>query len=127
LGAQFLSEEYMGEATGRLAASADFSTAITNVSLGLQFTVSGDDGDISYYLSVADGTATMARGELAGADATVSSSYETAVALSKGDLNTQIAFMTGKIKVAGNMATLMMNQGVINAWTAALSGMDVDY
>ena len=35
--------------------------------------------------------------------------------------------MTGKIKVAGNMATIMMNQGVINAWTSALSGMDVAY
>jgi len=127
LGVQFLSDEYMREASEQLAASADFSNAITNVSLGLQFTVTGDDRDLSYYLSVADGRATMARGELEGADATVTSSYETAVALSKGDLNTQMAFMTGKIKVAGNMATLMMNQGVINEWTGALSGMDVDY
>jgi putative sterol carrier protein len=127
LGVQFLSEEYMREASDRLAASAGLSGAITNVDLGLQFTVTRDDGDISYYLSIADGRATMARGELAGADATITSSYETAVALSKGEINTQMAFVSGKIKVAGNMATLMMNQGVINEWTGALAGLEIDY
>jgi putative sterol carrier protein len=127
LGVQFLSEDYMREASERLTASTGFSKAITNVGLGLQFTVTRDDGDISYYLSVADGSATMARGELAGADATITSNYETAVALSKGEMNTQMAFMTGKIKVAGNMATLMMSQGVINEWTGALAGLEVDY
>jgi putative sterol carrier protein len=117
----------MREASDRLAASAGLSGAITNVDLGLQFTVTRDDGDISYYLSIADGRATMARGELAGADATITSSYETAVALSKGEINTQMAFVSGKIKVAGNMATLMMNQGVINEWTGALAGLEIDY
>ena len=38
-----------------------------------------------------------------------------------------MAFMTGKIKVAGNMAVLMMNQGVINKWSAAIGDVDVEY
>jgi len=69
----------------------------------------------------------MALGTFDDADVTISSSYETAVSISKGDLNTQMAFMTGKIKVSGNMAVLMMNQGAINAWSAALTGIDVSY
>ena len=36
-----------------------------------------------------------------------------------------MAFMTGKIKVAGNMAVLMMNQGVINKWAATVADIDV--
>ena len=69
----------------------------------------------------------MATGELEGADVSITSNFETASALFKGELNTQMAFMTGQIKVAGNMAILMMNQGVINKWGAAISNLDVDY
>jgi putative sterol carrier protein len=69
----------------------------------------------------------MALGELDGADVSITSDYETATALFKGALNTQMAFMTGKIKVAGNMAVLMMNQGVINQWGAAIADVDVEY
>jgi putative sterol carrier protein len=96
--------------------------------MGLQFQVTeGPSGDIDYYLTVADGTATMATGELDDADVSISSTYETAAAMFTGELNTQMAFMTGKIKVAGNMAVLMMNQGVITKWGAAMNDLDVDY
>ena len=47
--------------------------------------------------------------------------------MNKGDLNTQMAFMTGKVKVGGNMAALLMNQNVINQFAPALSGLDVEY
>ena len=43
----------------------------------------------------------------------LSNDYETAVVISKGELNTQMAFMTGKLKVSGNMAKLMMNQAML--------------
>jgi len=126
--ARFLSEDYMREATAALNADPAFQSAMTNVELGLQFVVTGaPDGDVHYYLKVADGTATMALGELPDADASVTSDYETAAALSKGDLNVQMAFMTGKIKVGGNMAKIMMNQGLINAFASVQSQLDVEY
>ncbi|MEA2000464.1 MAG: SCP2 sterol-binding domain-containing protein, partial [Actinomycetota bacterium] len=99
-----------------------------NVSMGLQFNVTeAPVGEIDYYLSVGDGAASMALGTMDDADVSISSTHETAVSLFKGDLNTQMAFMTGQIKVSGNMAVLMMNQGVINKWAEALSVVDVDY
>ena len=52
-------------------------------------------------------------------------SLAAALALFQGDLNTQMAFMTGKIKVQGNMAVLMMNQGVINKWAATVADIEV--
>lgn len=128
MGAQFLSDDHMEAATAALNDNADFVSSIANINMGLQFQASeGPDGDIDYYLSVADSAATMALGVLDGADVSITSTHETAVQLFKGDLNTQMAFMTGKIKVAGNMAVLMMNQGVINKWGAALADIDVDY
>jgi putative sterol carrier protein len=38
-----------------------------------------------------------------------------------------MAFMTGKIKVGGNMAKIMMNQAVLNQFAAALSDLEVEY
>jgi putative sterol carrier protein len=127
MGVQFLSEDHMAAATAALQADDDFVTSIANINMGLQFQVTdGPRGDIDYYLTVGEGAATMALGELEGADVSISSTYETAEALFTGDLNTQMAFMTGKIKVAGNMAILMMNQGVITKWAAAMEGLEID-
>ncbi len=128
MGVQFLSEGHMAEATAALQADDDFISSIANINMGLQFQVTeGPAGDVAYYLNVGDGVATMALGDLDSADVSISSTYETAEAMFKGELNTQMAFMTGKIKVAGNMAILMMNQGVINAWGAAMEGLEIDY
>ncbi len=47
--------------------------------------------------------------------------------ISTGEVNTQMAFMTGKVKVGGNMAALLMNQNVLNQLTSVLSSIDVEY
>ena len=126
--AQFLSEDHFTAAQEALNADAGFQNAIANVDLAVQFDVSGaPDGDLSYYLKIGDGTAETASGPLDGADVTVSSDYDTSKAISKGELNVQMAFMTGKIKVGGNMAKIMMHQGVINDYARVLSGLDVEY
>ena len=126
--AAFLSSEHMSEATTALNADTGFSTAMANVDFGLQFNVAGTpEGDVPYYLQTAAGAATMALGELDGADASVSSDYDTAVAISKGELNVQMAFMTGKIKVGGNMAKIMMNQSLISEFARVQSNLELDF
>jgi putative sterol carrier protein len=57
----------------------------------------------------------------------VNQGYDTATAISKGELNTQSAFMTGKLKVSGNLAKLMMHQGAIQQWGSAVSDLEVEY
>ncbi len=126
--ATFLSEEHMIAATEALNADPGFQAAMNNVELGLQFNVTdGPQGATDYYLSVADGVATLALGELADADASVGSDYETAAAIAKGELNVQMAFMTGKIKVGGNMAKVMQYQGLINEFARVSSNLDLEY
>ena len=126
--AQFLSDEYMLSATEALNDNAEFMSAITNVDLTIQFTVTGaPEGDVPFGLAIGDGSATLSRGEFASADVTVTNDYETAVGIWTGETNTQMAFMTGKVKVGGNMAALLMNQNVINQFAPALSDLDVTY
>ena len=69
MGVQFLSEDHMAKATAALQADTDFISSIATINLGLQFQVTeGPAGDVDYYLTVGDGTAEMALGELDGAD-----------------------------------------------------------
>jgi putative sterol carrier protein len=126
--ATFLSDDHFLAAKEALTGDAGFQNSIANVNLAVQFDVTGaPDGDVSYYLSIADGAVDTDTGPLDDPDVTVTSDYDTSVAISKGELNVQMAFMTGKIKVGGNMAKIMMHQTVLNDYARVLSGLDVDY
>ncbi len=126
--AKFLSEDHFEAARAALAADQGFQGAIANVDFSAQFDVNGGpDGDIVYYLKVSGGEAETELGPLDGADVTVGSDYETSQSISKGELNVQMAFMTGKIKVGGNVAKIMMHQNVVNDYARVLSGLDVEY
>ncbi len=125
---KFLSEDWAQDVTTALSNHDGFKNALSAADLGIQFEVEdGPDGGVNYYLSASGGNAVMALGDLDNADVTVKQSYDTAVAIFKGELNTQTAFMTGKLKVSGNLAKLMMHQNVIQQWGAAVDDLDVDF
>ena len=125
---KFLSEEWASEVTTALNNHQGFKNAIGDADLSIQFsTTEAPDGEVDYFLQAGGGNATMAIGTLEGADVTVKQAYDTAKAISTGELNTQTAFMTGKLKVSGNLAKLMMHQGAIQQWSSAVSELDVEY
>lgn len=125
---KFLSEEWASQVTTALNSHQGFKNAIGDADLSIQFgTTEAPDGDVDYYLQAGGGKAKMAIGTLEGADVTVKQSYDTAKAISTGELNTQTAFMTGKLKVSGNLAKLMMHQSAVQQWGAAVSDLDVEY
>jgi putative sterol carrier protein len=125
---KFLSDGWAQEVTSVLNAHPGFKSAIGDTDLSIQFNVSDvPGGDVAYYLKTSAGAAELALGSLDNADVTVGSTYDTATAISKGDLNTQTAFMTGKLKVGGNLAKLMMNQAAITQWGAAIKDMEIEY
>ena len=126
--AKFLSEAWAKEVSSALNGHEGFKNAIGAAELGIQFSVEGaPEGDVDYYLKSSGGISNLGLGALDDPDVTVSQSYDTATAISKGDLNTQTAFMTGKLKVSGNLAKLMMHQSAIQQWGAAVSDLDVEY
>jgi len=125
---KFLSEEWAAEVTTALNNHQGFKNAIGNADLTIQFnTTDAPEGEVDYYLQAGGGDARMAIGALEGADVTVKQTYDTATAISTGELNTQTAFMTGKLKVSGNLAKLMMHQSAIQQWSSAVSQLDVEY
>ncbi|MGH2734592.1 MAG: SCP2 sterol-binding domain-containing protein [Actinomycetota bacterium] len=126
---KYLTEEWATAMTDAINSSDDFKSAASGQSAKLQQVVTDtpDGGETKYYFNLEGGSATVGLGELEGAEATISQNYETSVALDKGELNPQQAFMQGKIKVTGNMMKLMQLQGVINALPKAASSVERDY
>jgi putative sterol carrier protein len=125
---QFLTPEWASAVQGALNAHPGFKGAIANADLALQFNVANSPvGDLSYYMKAAGGSAELSLGTVEPADVTVGQSYDTACAIAKGELNTQTAFMTGKLKVSGNLAKLMMHQAAIAQWQAATKDIEISY
>jgi putative sterol carrier protein len=125
---KFLSEEWAADVTVALNQHEGFKNAIGAAELTIQFnTTDAPDGEVDYFLQAGGGTALMSLGTLEAPDVTVRQGYDTATSISKGDLNTQTAFMTGKLKVAGNLAKLMMHQGAIQQWAVAVASLEVEY
>jgi len=129
LAVKFLTEDWMAAVEEAMNNNSDFGQAIADVDLSMQFNVTDapEGTTADYSIAFAEGKATVASGELEGADVSITNDYETAIGISKGDMNTQMAFMTGKLKVAGNMGKLMMNQGPLNKIGTILADLDIDY
>ena len=129
MGVKFLTEEWAKEMTSALNASDDFKKAAGSQKTKLQQIVSDgpDGGEVKYYFSLDEGNAEVALGEIADADASITQSYDVAVAINKQELNPQNAFMQGKLKISGNMMKLMQMQSVFNAMPKAVGDVDVEY
>ena len=125
---KFLTDEWAQAVTDALNSHPGFKSAMGSSDLTLQFnTTEAPDGEVSYYMKTTGGQAEVALGEADDADVTINQNYDTATSISQGELNTQTAFMTGKIKVAGNLAKLMMHQKAIGEWGSAIKTIDVEY
>ncbi len=129
MGVKFLSEEWVSAVNDAINAHDGFKSAASGKDLAFQFKVTdAPEGCVdAYYLKIDGGDSTTATGEVDGSDVVISSDYATSEAISKGDLNTQTAFMTGKLKITGNLAKLMMHQNIIQQWGAAGESIEVEY
>jgi putative sterol carrier protein len=125
---QFLSDEHFASANAALLADAALQSSLTDVAIAIVYFVSaGPQGDFTYHIKVANGTATMNAGDLPERDAEVRSTYETAAKMARGELANQTAVMMGKVRIKGGMMTLLRHQGVLNRIQAISSAIPVTY
>lgn len=103
---KYLSQEWLDEAR----ALAQDQPERPGASATMQFVVTGGpDGDIKYYWVLERGQlAEASLGELPSAEVTLTTGYADSVAIQKGEMDANAAFMQGKTKVTGNMAKLML-------------------
>lgn len=126
---KYLGEEWAKEVNNRLQSSEAVLNAAKGQSVSIQQVVTDvpDRGETKYYFKLADGQPEVGLGEIEGPEATISQTYETAVAVAKGELNAQNAFMQGKLKITGNLMKLMQLQGFFQALAGAVGDLETEY
>ena len=100
--------EFFDSLQDKLAKSAGKLAGLNGV---YQFKV----GDASYNVSFTDGNAVVTKGEAPAANCTVTMADEDFLALLSGKLNGQMAFMTGKLKIAGDFGLALKLESLLRS------------
>jgi putative sterol carrier protein len=110
--AQYLSDEWFEEMQ---AAAASFRGEHSEKRpITLRETINGTPlGDVTYVMTLDGESISIAKDTDARSDVTFTQSYETAVALHKGELTTHDAFFAGHVRVAGHLNTLLDNADLL--------------
>ena len=86
--------------------NADAAKGMNSV---IQFNLSGDGGG-NYHVVIKDGTCSVGEGAHASPNMTMTMAAQDYVDMISGKLNGQMAFMSGKLKIAGDMGLAMKMQ-----------------
>lgn len=126
---KFQSEEWFKEANNRIQSDEGVLGAGKGQTVAIQQVVTElpEGGEKKTFLKITDGTPEVGIGEVEGAEATVTQSYETSVAILKGEVNQQAAFMQGKIKIQGNLMKIMSLQGFLQAFGKVLATIETEF
>ena len=124
---KFLSAGWAEALKTELNADDAFRQAAAGQHATIQQVITTDDGDTHYWIKLDGGTIDMGVGDIEAPDATITQSYDTAVKLAKNELSAVTAFMTGKIKIGGNMGMLLGLQGAFSQLPDAMARIDVQY
>ncbi len=125
---KYLSQEWIDEYNAALAKDDAVHAALRGKSAAIQMVISDSpQGEIRYWLRIADGSASTGLGDLTDAEVTIGQSYETSAQVNKGELDGQKAFMQGKVKIKGKMLKMMQLRGPLVQVQAALATIDTVY
>ena len=85
-----------------------------------QIVTGGPDGDVRYWVRFEGGAVEAGLGEIGAPDVTVRQSYDTASAVSSGQLSAHAAIVEGRIRVSGDTTLLLEHQTALQELAAAL-------
>lgn len=88
------------------AAAPDQAAKLKGIQAVIQVVLTGEGGG-EFYMTIEDGKFSASKGKAAAPRLTVTQSVENWRAINGGTLNPQMAFMTGKVKISGDMSLAM--------------------
>jgi hypothetical protein len=109
----FLSDDWFDEADKVIAQHEGAAPAHANVKVNIVVTGTPFPADVSLHMGAENGEAKFGKGHLDAGDVTLTTDYATAKDLfvSGNPQAGMQAFMSGKVKVQGDMTKLMASQG----------------
>jgi len=125
---KFLSDEWTQAVQDALNSNETFKSAAGSQTAKVQQVVTAPEGEKRYWFKLEGGQVSLGTGDSPDpVDATITQDYDTAVALAKNELTGTAAYMSGKIRVSGDLMKLMQLQGPLGQMPAALKDLDVEY
>ncbi len=119
---RYLSPQWFEEVDAAIGQDGRVPSHDAGAGLTLQQVVTDSpEGEVRYWLRLRDGALEIGLGDAKAPDATISQSYETAVAVVTGQLSVQAALMAGRIRLSGNMTALLGHQEALKASDAAFA------
>ena len=88
------------------------SSKIQGMNATYQFDLTGDDGGL-WNVALADGNATFNQGQAENPNITITMASNDFVDLATGKLDGTMAFMSGKLKIKGDMGLAMKLQNIL--------------
>lgn len=122
--ARYLSQSWAEELNAAVGASGAVEAAGAGSVLTVQQVVTGGpDGDVRYWVRLGPGPVTVGLGEVPAPDVTITEPYETAVAVNRGELTSEAAFLSGRAQVSGDLAALVEHQATLQGLGAAAAAV----
>lgn len=122
--ARYLSSEWFDEVNRAAADNDRIAVDTAGINLTIQQVVTdAPDGDVHYAVKVHDGAVTVLPGDDPEADVTITEDWDTAVSVANGSMPAAQAFMTGRIRVSGNVAVLLDAQGSLQGLDAVFADL----
>lgn len=126
---KFQSEEYFAAANEALRSDEAVTKAAKGHTVALQVTTTDfpEVGNKKSFIRIDKGAISVGSGEIEDPDVTITQNYDVAVELDKGELNPQVAFMEGKIKLKGNLMKAMSLQKLLTVIGPATKHIEREY
>lgn len=127
--ATFLTEEWTAAIRDALNANEEVTEFAAWAYITLEHVATGvpGRGDVHHWRRFADGKVDVELGAATDPVAVLTTSYEDAVAINKGELDLQAAFARGKLKVDGDVTKLLQHQAELSEVAATVHGAPTDY
>jgi len=111
--ARYLSPAWLAEL--QAAASGANPELAGRPDVVVQHEISGPGGDVIFHVVIGDEGVTVLPGPADGATVTFTEDAATAAAITRGELSAQAAYMSGQLRVRGNVSALAANSAVLAA------------
>ena len=112
--AAYLSPAWLTALQDAADASPSLRDATAGVHLVVQQVITGGAaGDVAYHVVVDDGSTTVRSGRADEPTVTFTQDHATAVAVTRGELSAQTAFMAGHMRIRGDLRALVAQQDAL--------------
>jgi SCP-2 sterol transfer family len=121
---RYLSPEWMEAARLAIAGDASLRAATSGIRLTIEHVVTGGPaGTIRWHITIDNGTVGLAEGPAMEHDLRFTTDYATAAGIAAGELGAQRAFVEGRLRVGGDLGTLIRHQKALSTIDDALAGV----